>query len=312
MGRLLARWTLPVLVAVVVAAVVAGGAIPRPTTGTGPHARATGVASASPTLSIVTPTEVRVVAVGDVAREASDGRGTSRLVARADPDALLVLGDAAYPDGSPADYTRAFDPWWGRFLPVTRPVPGNHDYRTPEAAGYFGYFAEQVHGRPYYTWDAGGWRFYALNCEIACGARSRQLSWLRRDLAAHPHRPALAYVHEPRFTCSTGHPATTRLAAAWRVLQRYGGRLFLAGHNHAYERFARQDAAGRADPDGLRQLVVGTGGAESYRLRSPCRHRQAGVAGRDGVLVLTLRPHEYAWRFVAVGGRVLDRGRTRF
>jgi hypothetical protein len=223
-----------------------------------------------------------------------------------------VLGDAAYEDGSPADYARAYDPWWGRFLPVTRPAPGNHDYRTPAAAGYFGYFAAQVHGRRYYAVDAGRWRLYSLNCEIPCGDGSAQLRWLRRDLAAHPARPALAYLHRPRFTCSTGHPPTLGLAAAWQVLQRHGGRLLLSGHNHAYERFGPQDAAGRRDPDGLRQFVVGTGGAEAYPLRSSCAHRQAGVDGRDGVLVLTLRPHGYDWRFLAVGGRVLDRGRTAF
>ena len=251
---------------------------------------------------------VTLVAVGDIAKVATDGRATSRLVASIAPDALLVLGDAAYDEGSAADYARAYDPWWGRFLPITRPVPGNHDYRTPGAAGYFGYFADQVQGRRYYAWDAGGWRLYALDCEIACGARSRQLAWLRADLAAHPRTPAIAYVHEPLFTCSTGHAPDSRLQAAWRVLQRYGGRLMLSGHNHAYERFARQDAAGRSDADGLRQLVVGTGGAETYRLRRTCAHRRAGVDGHDGVLVLRLRPDGWSWQFVGTGGRVLDGG----
>lgn len=273
-----------------------------------PGARSAPTSDPSPVAAPGEP--VTLVAVGDIAKVAADGRATSRLVAGVDPDTLLVLGDAAYDEGSPADYARAYDPWWGRFLPITRPVPGNHDYRTPGAAGYFGYFAEQVQGRRYYAWNAGSWRLYALNCEIACGRRSRQLAWLRADLAAHPHVPAVAYLHEPLFTCSTGHPPTAALGAAWRVLQRYGGQLLLSGHNHAYERFARQDAGGRRDPDGLRQLVVGTGGAETYPLRSRCAHRQAGVDGHDGVLVLRLRPDGYSWRFVGTGGRVLDRGRS--
>lgn len=253
---------------------------------------------------------VTLVAVGDIAKVAADGRETARLVASLDPDALLVLGDAAYDTGSASDYARAYDPWWGRFLPITRPAPGNHDYETAGAAGYFGYFADVVAGRRYYAWNAGSWRLYSLDCEIACGARSRQLAWLRADLTAHPTTPAVAYVHEPLFTCSTVHPPETRLRAAWRVLQRYGGQLLLSGHNHAYERFARQDAAGRRDTDGLRQLVVGTGGADSYPLRDRCRHRRAGVDGHDGVLVLRLRPAGYSWRFVATDGRVLDGGRS--
>ena len=271
-----------------------------------PGAEAT--ATPGPTTTGDPPGPVTLVAVGDIARDASDGRATSRLVTSIGPDAVLVLGDAAYEAGSAADYARAYDPWWGRFLPITRPVPGNHDYRTAGAAGYFGYFADQVHGRRYYAWDAGGWRLYALDCEIACGARSRQVAWLRADLAAHPTTPAVGYVHEPLFTCSTGHPPDLRLRAVWRALQRYGGRLLLSGHNHAYERFAPQDAAGNRDPDGLRQLVVGTGGAEAYPLRRSCAHRRAGIDGHDGVLVLRLRPDGWSWRFVGTGGRVLDRG----
>ncbi len=252
-----------------------------------------------------------VVAVGDIAREAADGAGTAALVRDVDPDYLLVLGDAAYDQGSTADYARAYDPWWGDLRPITRPVPGNHDYRSRDAAGYFGYFADQVHGRPYYAWSAAGWRFYALNCEIACGQGSAQLAWLRADLARHPGTPAVGYLHRPRFTCSSGHPADPQVTGIWRALQRRDGRLVLAGHNHGYERFTRLDAAGARDGQGLRQFVVGTGGAEEYPLTGPCPRRQAAADGVDGVLVLRLRAHSYSWRFVAVDGTVLDRGRTR-
>jgi len=37
--------------------------------------------------------------------------------------------------------------------------------------------------------------------------------------------------------------------------------LYLTGHAHSYERFAPQNASGAADPKGLTQLTVGTGGA---------------------------------------------------
>ena len=38
----------------------------------------------------------------------------------------------------------------------------------------------------------------------------------------------------------------------------------LNGHDHLYERFDKQDADGRPSPTGIRQFIVGTGGAHSY------------------------------------------------
>lgn len=252
---------------------------------------------------------VTVVAAGDIARNAGDGRRTARLIHSIGPDAVLPLGDNAYSDGALADYRRNYDPTWGRFKAITRPIPGNHEYGTPRAAGYFAYFSGQVRGRPYYAWTAGRWRLYALNCEIACGPGSAQLSWLERDLRRHAGRPSLAYVHRPRFTCSTHHPPFAGLNAIWATLQMARGRVVLGGHNHAYERFAKQSAAGRSHTDGLRQFVVGTGGASAYPVAPSCTHRQAAYDDGPGVLVLRLAADHFSWRFVAVGGRVIDRGR---
>jgi hypothetical protein len=265
----------------------------------------------APAARTPTAAAVTVVAAGDIARNADDGRGTARLIARIRPDHVLTLGDNAYDDGADAQYLANYDPTWGRFRSITRPVPGNHEYGTPGARGYFQYFADQVRGRPYYAWTAGAWRMYALNCEIDCRAGSAQLAWLAADLARHSRRPALAYVHEPRFTCSTHHPPYVGLSAIWTELMRARGRIMLAGHNHAYERFAKQDAAGVRNRDGLRQFVVGTGGAGVYPLRPTCRNRLAEQAGAFGVLRLDLYSDHYTWRFVAVGGRVLDTGRGK-
>jgi hypothetical protein len=254
---------------------------------------------------------VTVVAAGDIARNARQGTGTARLIASLDPDAVLALGDNAYDSGTYRDYLANYDPSWGRFRSITRPVPGNHDYEDHGGAGYYRYFVDQVHGAAYYGWTAGSWRMYALNCEIECGSGSAQLAWLRKDLAQHPGTPALAYVHEPRYTCSTHHAPFTGLDAIWTALQRADGRILLSGHNHAYERFAKQDASGHRAVDGLRQFVVGTGGAGHYALRPTCLNRLAADDQHFGVLRLRLSAHSYTWQFIAVGGSVIDAGRGR-
>jgi hypothetical protein len=253
---------------------------------------------------------VRLAAAGDIAWGPTGAADTARLVRSLDPDAVLTLGDNAYPNGTLQQFRDTYDPTWGTFRDITRPAPGNHDYYTPGAAGYFRYFADRVGGRAYYAWNAGVWRMYSLNCEIACGKGSRPLAWLKADLAKIGGRPALGYVHEPLFTCSTGHDPSPVAKAVWRALDRAGGRILLTGHNHAYERFSRQHADGSPSRRGMREFVVGTGGAVRYPLLDSCRHRQAGVDGADGVLVLRLSADGYHWRFVTVGGKVRDRGRT--
>jgi hypothetical protein len=250
---------------------------------------------------------VTVVAAGDIGKSPSSGELTADLVEAAAPDAVLTLGDNAYDSGTLGEYRRNYAPTWGRFKRITRPVPGNHEYGTRDAAGYFAYFRRQV-ARSHSAWNAGAWRMYALNCEIECGEGSVQLAWLERNLRRHQDRPALAYLHRPRYTCSKHEPFRD-LDAIWDALQARSGQLLLSGHNHGYERFARQDSSGRRDPDGVRQLVVGSGGADLYPLSLPCQHRQAAIDDVKGVLVLRLRPDGYRWQFVGVDGVVRDEGR---
>ncbi len=252
---------------------------------------------------------VKVVAAGDIARTPADGAGTARLVRSLSPAAVLALGDTAYDRGSAEEYRENYDPTWGAFKKITRPIPGNHEYKTPHAAGYFQYFRRQVGDREYYAWNAGPWRIYALNCEIDCGRGSPQLRWLTRDLARHAARPALAAVHSPLFTCSTRHPPARRLDDLWEALQAGNGQLVLSGDNHAYERFRRQTAEGQPSSGGLRQFVVGTGGAALYPLRPRCTGREAESDMTEGVLELTLEKSSFSWRFVSVQGDVLDSGR---
>ena len=263
----------------------------------------------SAVMDVKTADSVMIVAAGDIARGPQGGRETAALIGRIAPDAVLTLGDNAYEQGTLEEYRSNYEPSWGRFRSITRPVPGNHDYETPDGKGYFDYFKAEVHGNEYYAWTAGRWRMYALNCEIDCGSDSSQLQWLRRDLSRHPG-PSLAYVHEPRFTCSTVHPPLGEVRAVWASLQRADGRIMLAGHNHAYERFAMLNADGAPTQNGLRQFVVGTGGASSYPVRRPCPSREAQNDRTAGVLKLVLKPDSYTWQFIAVDGRVLDEGRA--
>jgi hypothetical protein len=82
----------------------------------------------------------------------------------------------------------------------------------------------------------------------------------------------------------------------------------LSGHEHSYERFARQTPRAKASRQGIRQFVVGTGGAGLLGFAAPKANSQRRISHTHGVLELVLHPASYSWRFVSEDGAVLDRG----
>ena len=127
--------------------------------------------------------DVTVVAAGDVADCANlaAARATAALVELFPSATVLVPGDTAYPDGASNDFARCYGPTWGAFKSRTRPAPGNHEYHTPDAAGYFAYFGVD----PYYSFDLGGWHVVSLDSMLDMDEQSPQVAWLRRDLDAN-------------------------------------------------------------------------------------------------------------------------------
>jgi acid phosphatase type 7 len=315
---------LPLLAALLLApALLACGCGGRASTAVATTAPAatTAARAQAPRVPVIGPT---LVAAGDIACAPGEPRtpvachqvDTAALIARLRPDAVAALGDLQYPSGSLADFRGSFEKTWGRFAGRMHPAIGNHEYETPGAAGYFATFGARA-GRPgegWYSYDLGSWHVVALNanCDVVgCGAGSPQQRWLRADLAGHASRCTLAYWHQPRFSSGL-HGSDDALIPLWRTLQRGGADVALSGHDHDYERFAPQTAAGRLDPaHGIVQFVVGTGGASHYPILLARRNSRTH-ATVFGVLRLTLGRGAYRWRFVAepgVGYR--DAGATR-
>jgi len=253
-----------------------------------------------------------LVGAGDIAycdRNTDDA--TARLLDHI-PGTVFTVGDNVYPGATAAEFERCYTPSWGRHRQRTRPSPGNHEWDVEGGAPYFAYFGANAGqpGRGYYSYDLGAWHIVVLNSNIDMSAGSTQLDWLRSDLAATGARCALAYWHHPRFTSSQSDPNPVTLAA-WEALYAAGVEVVLGGHEHNYERFAPQTPAGARDTArGIRQFVVGTGGAimHPFGAAHPLSEKR-GIT--FGVLALQLHPDRYDWRFVsALGTGFEDSGST--
>jgi 3',5'-cyclic AMP phosphodiesterase CpdA len=233
---------------------------------------------------------------------------------------VVALGDLQYDSGTVAEFNAVYDRSWGQLAGRTRPIPGNHEYQTARASGYFDYFLTRgvnVGDRPtgWYEWQpAPTWDAVALNSECGaiggCGAGSPQERWLSQ-IASRRTRPCqVAFMHHPFFSSGlSGSITNTR--ALLQVLVGAGVELVLSGHDHMYERFEPQTVAGALDrARGIRQFVVGTGGRDLYTFEA--RNLKANSAFRYdqnyGVLKLVLRDSSYDWAFVTIDGKIIDSG----
>ncbi len=259
-----------------------------------------------------------VVGAGDIASCSSMGAEATAALLDTIPGTVLTIGDNAYPNGTSADFARCYGPSWGRHKARTRPVPGDHDYGTPGAAGYFDYFGEAAgdRGKGYYSYDLGAWHIVALNSVIPNGPGSPEVRWLEADLATSSKRCILAYFHHPRFFSSgagaPGGGVNDFERAFWDALYGAGTDIVLNGDQHQYERFAPQAPDGRLDPSrGIREFIVGTGGASVVAPTSIRANSEVRNGDTFGVLKLTLEADAYAWEFIPVAGRRFhDAGRA--
>jgi alkaline phosphatase len=266
----------------------------------------------------------QIAAAGDVACDVCAQAATAGVI-----DALLagqglagalVLGDEAYPSGLPSDFQSFYAPAWGRpeILAISHPVPGNHEYETGAATGYFDFFdgpgAQTGIAGPrdqgYYSFDLAGWHFIALNTSdacrfVSCAAGSPQQQWLVADLAAHPTRCTLAFWHHPRFQAGSTSGELTDAAPLWNALYDAGADVVLNGHEHGYQQLSPLDKDGQIDlARGIRTFVVGTGGGEYDTTFAGPRvgALETTLTGTHGVLQLTLYPDRYDWQFVGTDG----------
>jgi hypothetical protein len=253
------------------------------------------------------PGSVVLVGAGDIATCTGLGDEQTAAILDVAPGTVFTLGDNAYEDGTKAEYERCYAPTWGRQLERTRPSPGNHEYDTRDAAGYFEYFGARAGegDTGFYAYAVGDWRIYSLNSNCSdiggCGEGSAELDWLRADLEAHPSRCSLAYWHHPRFS-SGEHGDNPFMEPIWDALAEAGTEVVLAGHDHDYERFAPM-GGGAVDADrGMTSFVVGTGGKDFRDFQAVAANSVVRNADTWGVLELVLSASRWSARFIPVAG----------
>jgi hypothetical protein len=256
---------------------------------------------------------VVLAGAGDIADCGIDGDTITadllqQVITESPETVVFTTGDNVYSDGTTEEFGSCYAETWGRFKDRTRPSPGNHDYNTDDASGYFAYFGEAAGtpGEGYYSYEAGDWQVIVLNSNCGdiggCDQGSPQEQWLRDELSSSDAQCTLAYWHHPLFS-SGDHGSDPSTQALFQALHDDGAELVVNGHDHNYERFAPQGPDGVHDPvGGVRQFVVGTGGTGTRSFDAIAANSEARFTDGFGVLQLSLYADGYEWEFRAGDG----------
>lgn len=172
-------------------------------------------------------------------------------------------------------------------------------YEAPQnGLGYFSYFnGMNADGTPrawgqagdynkgWYSYNLGNWHVISLNVEcggqafggtgvaatagqascdptVAGSQAKAETDWLTSDLASDTAKCTIAYWHQPTFspTGSSSVEGSALGGAWWNLLYAHGHAIVLNGHEHLYARTVPMNASGVADPKGIPEFVVGSGG----------------------------------------------------
>ena len=253
-----------------------------------------------------------VAATGDGASGEPNAEAVNDMVTDWDPNLFLYLGDV-YEKGTKTEFAN----WYGspttalgRLKAVTNPIVGNHEYEGNTADGYFDYWDNIPH---YYSYDAGGWHFIALDSTSQYGQLdpgSDQYKWLANDLKSNQTSCTLAYWHHPRFS-NGPQGGSVSTDAVWQLLANNGVEAVLTGHDHSYQRFVPLGANGQPDPNGVTEFVAGGGGHGIQKFIGNDSRMAVGfdtVPNAIGALKLSLSPGGASYQYVNTGGNTIDSG----
>lgn len=211
---------------------------------------------------------VRVWALGDFGNSSQNQADCRDAIIKATtnqrPDVWIWLGDNAYDLGLDDEYQRhVFRVYQESFFKNTSlyPAPGNHDYgnfeHDPTDISYYKIFTMPSQGEAggvpsgseaYYSVDYGNVHAVSLDSqgELDGGFRlydtlSKQVQWLKKDLAANKLPWTIVYFHHPPYTKGSHNSDTEEELVKIRenllaILERFKVDLVLCGHSHVYER----------------------------------------------------------------------------
>jgi hypothetical protein len=257
---------------------------------------------------------VTVVAVGDIAQSGGGQNQSAALTKNLKPQRVILIGDLAYQKGTDKEFTKYFLPKWKPLLSKSLAVPGNHEYKSANAAGYrnlVSKFGMPTTGNDlWWVKSIEGWTVIGLDSEALTGASgAAQLTFLNQALAANDNRPTIVTWHRPAFSRGY-HGDQVDTNEIWDIVSADKDvKLALWAHEHNYEQVERLVQVGTANERKINTFTVGTGGAALRNCKTPniAGELICGKKNNYGVLKLNLKTNSYSWSYLNANGKKLGK-----
>jgi hypothetical protein len=263
---------------------------------------------------------VRFVVIGDTGTGCDvEFAAIARLVAE-EPDFVVHVGDAAYPDGRESDVHSRFLVPFEDVLDTTCVFTtlGNHDVHTAGGAALLDALdlprnpADGTSRR--YSFDWGPCHVACLDTNGDLAPGSEPAAWIDGDLSASAARWTFVFGHHPPYSSSSHGSTPAVQAGVVPLLDAHHVDVELCGHDHDYERTFPMlggvpvDAAQEpdyVDPAGTVYVVTGGGGNELYPSRTSAF--TATSASRHHVTLVSVEGPTLTIEAIALDGTVFDR-----
>lgn len=255
--------------------------------------------SPSPSPSPSSAPEVfRFAAVGDTGDGSPNAASVASAIAaehsRRPLNLVLLLGDLIYPDGDPAEFEQKYKKIYQPVIDEgveTRATLGNHDIQTDSGQMI------RVFEMParYYAFEGGPASFFAIDSSRGV-VDAIQRKWLEEELSKSNKTWKIGFTHVSPHVSGDHGPNLSLQRSLDGLLQHYGVRLLLSGHNHLYER--------TKEVRGTVHIVSGGG----------CCPRKSGTSGITAYaastlhfVVITIAGEEMTIEAIDSEGKVFDR-----
>ena len=206
---------------------------------------------------------LRFIAFGDFGQgtpfQAKLGQQMARTYVQTPYELALLLGDNIYPDGDIKRLAKSHfeDPYAELIERNVQFVAaiGDHDDRKGHVQDEMAYFKMP---NDYYKVSKGPVDFFVLNTTFFVRS-PEQRAWIERELAFSNAKWKIVIGHHPLYSSGrNGNTEGTREVLE-PLLIKHKADLYLAGHDHNYERFA--------PIQGVRHVVSGGGGSYLYNFK---------------------------------------------
>ena len=199
--------------------------------------------------------KLEFVAIGDTGSRLPGQYTTAKALVKAYEDKpfefVLLLGDNIYPHGDVSKYGEAgFTQPYGPLLKAGVPFYvslGNHDVLFGHKAAQLKFFKMPS---AYYVVKKGTADFFVIDTN---DFGTTQQQWLKQSLKASNAPWKIVFGHHPILSSGKHGPNKQLMATLAPILAEQKVNLYLAGHDHNYERFKPQQ--------GVTYVVSGGGGA---------------------------------------------------